>query len=176
MTRPEYLNMPFEAPQTPRTANGAVPLLTPRAEPPAGMRPSPVAEFVSEVMTGRFDPPPLPQQPAPVSAAAHAPGPHVPAAPIVERRAIPPFKMAPDSPPARVSQDSTEALLQAIDKVYRVVKDRIAWHEDELKKLRAALSPFGAIEAPPSDTSVNTAESFIQSLVQAANGLQETTK
>lgn len=163
--------MPYEQS---RSANGAAPL-PPSAAAPAARQPvtSPVADFVNEVMTGRLEPPPLVNW----ETANHSPileGKQPPQAdPSPIRKAIPPFKMAPDNPPPKPG--SNEALLDAIDKVYRAAKERIAYHERELEKLRAALSPFGHIEAPM-EQSANTAESLIQSLVAAAGQLQEQPK
>jgi hypothetical protein len=68
----------------------------------------------------------------------------------------------------------TDALLQAIDKVYRVARERIAFHENEAKKLRAALAPFGQIEnAGAVDAPTHTAESYMQEVIKAAALLQE---
>lgn len=171
MTRPQYLDIPYPS------GNGASPLPPEPTGPAASASASPVADFVQEVLTGKYTPPPDPARVAFVDRPALE-TPRSP--PPVERKAIPPFKMADENPanPAKPAlPNSTEALLQAIDKVYRVARDRIAFHEREAKKLRAALAPFGAIQSPggvePGQSS--TAEEFIRSVIHAAGQLPEQT-
>jgi hypothetical protein len=172
MSRPQYLDLPYDSPPPAKpSGNGATPLPSLPERPAASVsspavQASPVAEFVNDVLTGKYTPPPDPSRTPFVAPADERP----PAA--VPRRAIPPFKMEPEKPAAPAS---TDALLQAIDKVYRVAMDRIAYHEREAKKLREALVPFASLhqpgaEAPP----MQTAESFIQSVITMAGKLPET--
>jgi hypothetical protein len=170
MTRPQYLEMPIGALQVPHppvgngVASPPAPLPSRAPAVPTPTKASPVAEFVNDVLTGKFEPPPDPAlKPfvAPEDVRTSAP-----------RRAIPPFKMEPEKPAAPAS---TDALLQAIDKVYRVAMDRIAYHEREAKKLREALIPFASLHQPGAEApQMATAESFIQSVITMAGKLPET--
>lgn len=82
------------------------------------------------------------------------------------------FKMVEEKP---VSPETTEALLSAIHKVFRVATARIKYHEAEAARLRSALAPFGNLAgqtgggpaAPPS------AETAIASLIEAVRALPE---
>jgi hypothetical protein len=56
------------------------------------------------------------------------------------------------SPLARTSNN---ALIDAMAKIHAAVRQQIAYHEEELKKLRASLTPFASMsrqnDAPPED-------------------------
>jgi hypothetical protein len=56
------------------------------------------------------------------------------------------------SPPARTGNN---ALIDAMAKIHAAVRQQIAYHEEELKKLRASLTPFASMsrqnDAPPED-------------------------
>lgn len=43
---------------------------------------------------------------------------------------------------------TSDALIEAAGMVYRLLTDRIAWHESEAARLREALIPFGEVRQP----------------------------
>lgn len=82
-----------------------------------------------------------------------------------------PFKMVEEKP---VAPETTEALLQAIHKVFRVATARIKYHEAEAAKLRAALAPFSGLASPAGGAPASSPSSdAITSLLEAVRLLPE---
>ena len=93
------------------------------------------------------------------------------APPSVGHPGSPEYRQAnPDGPKDAPQASDSDSLIAAIAKVHRAVTAKIAWHEQELKKLRAALAPFGEIspqrqsDAPANETSAAAVSAILSHL------------
>jgi hypothetical protein len=67
------------------------------------------------------------------------------------------------------ADDVTTSLVDAVNKVYRVVTARIAYHEAEARRLREALKPFAGL--PPAPEAAVGAEDALTELLAIAKRL-----
>lgn len=67
--------------------------------------------------------------------------------------------------PAESSESGSTDLIEAVGTVFRAVTAKIAFHENEARRLREALAPFGQLArqsaAPPPDTESATIEALL---------------
>lgn len=89
----------------------------------------------------------------------------------VERPAPP----MPEPPPQRrrkapepLTSDSTAKLIEAANRVRVAIDEQINYHEEQLRRLRAALVPFQQSDA---GNGVMSAEEFVSELAKMAEGL-----
>jgi hypothetical protein len=66
----------------------------------------------------------------------------------------------------------SDALIEAVNTVRRVVTARIAWHERELRALREALAPFGAASRQNVTSENSSGNAAVDALLQLADTLK----
>lgn len=75
--------------------------------------------------------------------------------------------------PAESPESGSSDLIEAVGTVFRAVTAKIAFHENEARRLREALAPFGQLARQSGAHDVPSAGSTVEALLKIAQQLNE---